>query len=122
MNTPDTPAPCYRIVRGRDSRFCQWFDVETVAADGARAIVATLDTMDEARDLVRILEWHAHRRAQEKLTDARWIAGRLQAVRRAVFQRHGLGFWTAANTGGHGADRAAAAGDIRAARAALRNF
>jgi len=57
-----TPAPCYRIVRHRDRREGVWFDVETIAANGGRLFVASLDTREEARELVRQLEAHAARR------------------------------------------------------------
>jgi hypothetical protein len=54
-------ATAYRIVSHRDSRGGRWFDVETIAANGGRLFVASLDTREEARELVRQLEAHAAR-------------------------------------------------------------
>jgi hypothetical protein len=69
-----TPAPCYRIIRHRDRREGVWFDVEYLANDGGRAIVATLDTLAEARDLVRRME----------RANARPTAADLEALGRAI--------------------------------------
>lgn len=49
----------YRIVRIADPRSrgaCSWYEVEAIAADGARWHVATCDTRTEARELVRQIE------------------------------------------------------------------
>lgn len=60
----------YRIVRIADPRSrgaCSWFEVEAIAADGARWHVATCDTRTEARQLVRQIEAaDAARAASEK--------------------------------------------------------
>lgn len=129
MNTP-TPAPCYRIVRGRDSRHCEWFDVETIDADGRRAIVATFDYRDDARDLVRRLEVHAARHAAtvRSLAEHRRTAAQLQDKRRAIVDAGGpLAWFGFRDCGAYCSrimayDRARAADKIRQARAALRNF
>jgi hypothetical protein len=58
-NTPHNPTTVYRIVRIADPRSrgaCAWFEVEAIAADGARYHVATCDDRQEARELVRQLE------------------------------------------------------------------
>lgn len=130
MPTPANPAPCYRIVRGRDSRYTEWFDVETIDADGRRALVGTFDYRDDARDLVRRLELHAarHAAAVRSLAEARDTAARLQADRRAIADAGGplawLGFrdCTAYCSRLMAYNRARAAAKLRAARAALRNF
>lgn len=131
MPTPATaPAPCYRIVRGRDSRGAVWFDVETIDAAGRRAIVATFDYRDDARDLVRRLELHAarHAAAVRSFAECRATAARLQDKRRAIADAGGPLAWIGFRDCGaycarqlcYQRDRAAA--KIRAARAALRNF
>jgi hypothetical protein len=60
----------YRIVRITDPRSggaCSWFEVEALAADGARWHVATCDTRTEARTMVRQIEAaEAARAASEK--------------------------------------------------------
>lgn len=130
MTTLATPAPCYRILRGRDSRGAVWFDVETLDADGRRAIVATFDYRDDARDLVRRLELHAarHAAAVRSLAEARDTAARLQADRRAIADAGGPLAWIGFRDCGAYCsrlvtyNRTRAAARLRAARAALRNF
>lgn len=124
-----TPAPCYRIVRHRDRREGVWFDVESLDAAGRRAIVATLDTRDEARDLVRRLDMRAARfaAAVRSLAEFRDTAARLQDKRRAIANAGGPLAWIGFRDCGaycarqlcYQRDRVAA--KLRAARAALRN-
>ena len=131
MTTPTaTHAPCYRIVRCRDSRHAVTFDVETIGADGQRGHVATFDDRDEARDLVRRLEMHAarHAAAVRSLAEFRATAARLQDKRRAIVNAGGALAWLGfRDCGAYCArqlcyDRTRTAAKIRAARAALRNF
>jgi len=119
------PAPCYRIIRHRDRREGEWFDVETIAADGSRGHVATLDTRDEARDLVRRLEadadarrcrWQTQLDADFAFIRAAHAAARLQRLRRLVIAAEGLGSWLAVNRDGLAADRSRAAAELRDAR------
>jgi hypothetical protein len=57
-NTTHNPPRAYRIVRIADPRSrgaCAWFEVEAIAADGARHHVATCDDRQEARELVKAM-------------------------------------------------------------------
>lgn len=68
MTTPEKPAvilarfiapATYRIVKISDPRSrgaCYWFEIESMAADGTRRLVATCDTREEARELLKQLE------------------------------------------------------------------
>ena len=57
-NTPDNTTTGYRVIKISDPRSrgaCYWFEIESVTADGARYHVATCDTREEARELVKAL-------------------------------------------------------------------
>jgi len=94
----------YRIIRTPDPRSrgaVSFFDVESVTADGRRSWIATVDTRDEARDLIRRLEADDSDRATAlELADAR------------VQARQAIGFRRGEPV------RMAAARRLRAARAA----
>jgi hypothetical protein len=124
-----TPATAYRIIRHRDRREGVWFDVESLDAAGARTLVASFDSRDDAREYASKAERAAARAADRARLDADFeliraahAAGRLQRIRRLVVAAEGLGFWLAANVAGTAADRHAAATALRAARAAAKNF
>ena len=125
--------PCHRIIRHRDTRD-QWYEVETVSHDGRRAWIATLDTIAEARDLVRRLDAAAANRptqaeldaaTQNELDAARAHAETHQQLRRAFAQAGGPGAWKSWRAATIAAPvvnarRAAAAARLRAALAAYR--
>jgi hypothetical protein len=121
----NNPAPVYRIIRHRDRREGVWFDVETIAADGSRGHVLTVDTRDEARDIVRRLEadanarrggWQTQLDADFAFIRAAHAAARLQRLRRLVIAAEGLGSWLAVNRDGLAADRRRAAAELSDAR------
>jgi hypothetical protein len=97
----------YRIIRTPDARSrgaVSFFDVESVTADGRRSWIATVDTRDEARDLIRRLE-AGNQAARDAATAAELAAARDQASRVRNCRK-----------GAHGRNLAAAR--LRAARAA----
>jgi hypothetical protein len=59
MTNDNTPAPiAYRAVKISDPRSrgaCYWFEIESIDADGARRHVATAESREEARELLRQL-------------------------------------------------------------------
>ena len=57
-DTTHNPTMAYRVIKISDPRsrgLCYWFEIESVTADGARYHVATCDTRQEARELVKAL-------------------------------------------------------------------
>ena len=55
-NTTHNPTAGYRVVKISDPRSrgaCYWFEIESITADGARQHVATCETREEARELVK---------------------------------------------------------------------
>jgi hypothetical protein len=79
----------YRIIRTPDARSrgaVSFYDVESISPDGRRLCIATVDTRDEARDLVARLEADDCRPAMpqaelDSATAAELAAARDQAAR-----------------------------------------
>lgn len=111
----------YRIIRHREARG-EWFEVQGIAADGGRWLVAACDDRREAREFVRQVEaadarraaadeLAAARAAAAAVNDRRLAAGRLPPDAVARLRRLSPSLV---------ADRLAAAQAIRAARKNLR--
>jgi len=127
-----TPTHSYRIVRVADPRSrgaCCWYEIEGIAASGARWHVATCDDRHEARELVRSIEADDARRAAitgtDRLSNARREAERLQGQRRTIAANAGAAEWprfrdAAIFAGGIAANRNHVAAELRAARAEAR--
>jgi len=59
MNARPIAPVTYRIIKIADPRSrgaCYWFEIESMTADGGRHHVATCDTRDEAREMLKHLE------------------------------------------------------------------
>lgn len=123
----------YRIVRVADPRSrgaCSWYEIEGIAADGARWHVATCDDRHEARETVRRIEAAeaavaarsaATDAARQALAAARAAARSVQLYRRAVAGRLGGDSWAVHRDRSASlvADRRAIAAAIREARRTL---
>jgi hypothetical protein len=59
MNARPIAPVTYRIIKISDPRSrgaCYWFEIESMTADGGRHHVATCDTREEAREMLKQLE------------------------------------------------------------------
>lgn len=118
--------PTYRVRKISDPRSrgaCYWFEIEATATNGTTWHVATVDTKEEARELLAAIRRddarrldeaadRARRAAYARLEQARQTADELNAAR-SVLRRHGRHLDHA-----NAAARLTAARELLAARAA----